>query len=108
MEILTDLYRTIVEVVDMRVGEIKVTRSDFEDLKSVVKELADAQARTERRVEELAQAEARTVKEPRNVAKQVGGLNEKLGGSLEDLSYDVLPACLEKYYQVEVDELGRD
>ena len=31
-----------------------------------------------------------------------------MGGSLEDLSYDVLPACIEKYHGIEVDELGRD
>ena len=35
-------------------------------------------------------------------------MSERLGGSLEDLSYDVLPACIEKYYQIEVDELTRD
>lgn len=122
MEIPKDFYNTIVEMVDMRVREIKVTRTDFEDLKSIVRNLAEAQARTElkvedlveaqarteRRVEELAEAQIRTEKELKNLIKQVGGLSEKLGGSLEDLSYDVLPACIEKYYQVEVGELTRD
>lgn len=73
-----------------------------------VKELAQAQARTELRVEELAQAQARTEDAVKALARQVGGLSEKLGGSLEDLSYDVLPACIEKYYQIEVGELGRE
>ena len=46
MEIPKGLYKTIVEVVDMRVKEIKVTSNDFEDLKSIVKNLAEAQTRT--------------------------------------------------------------
>jgi len=171
MEIPKSLYNTIVEMVDMRVREIKVTRTDFEDLKSIVRNLAEAQARTELKVEdlveaqarterrieqlaeaqarterkveqlaeaqarterkveqlaeaqarterkveelaeaqkELAQAQTRTEQELKKLAKQVGGLSERLGGSLEDLSYDVLPACIEKYYQIEVDELTRD
>jgi len=73
-----------------------------------VEELAQAQARTEQRVDELAQAQTKTEKALKNLARQVGGLSERLGGSLEDISYDVLPACLEKYYQVEVEGLGRN
>lgn len=37
-----------------------VKRSDFEELKSVVRELAEAQKRTEQRVEELAEAQKKT------------------------------------------------
>jgi DNA repair exonuclease SbcCD ATPase subunit len=37
-----------------------VKRSDFEELKAVVRELAEAQKRTEQRVEELAEAQKRT------------------------------------------------
>jgi len=112
------------------------TREDFSELKSIVQELAKAQGRTEKHVEglaqsqqelaqaqgrtekhveslaqsqqELAQAQKRTEKELRNLARQVGGLSDRMGGSLEDLSYDVLPACIEKYHGIEVDELGRD
>ena len=157
MAISGELYKTIIDVVDLRMKEIKVHREDFDDLKSTIRNLASsqnelariqartetsleklsqAQARTEKRVEELSQAQARTdkslkalaqaqtrtekrmeelakvqaetKKELKNLARQVGGLSEKLGGSLEDISYDVLPGCLYKYYQIEVDELGRD
>jgi vacuolar-type H+-ATPase subunit I/STV1 len=41
-------------------AEIKVTRADFDDLKDVVKELAEAQKRTEYKLEELAEAQSRT------------------------------------------------
>ncbi len=41
-------------------SKIIVSRTDFDDLKNVVKELAEAQKRTELRVEELAEAQKRT------------------------------------------------
>jgi len=130
METLTDFTpeakRTLIGLIDRRIEEkLKdrlPTREDFSELKSIVQELAQsqqelaqAQGRTEKRVEglaqsqhELAQAQKRTEKELRNLARQVGGLSDRMGGSLEDVSYDVLPACIEKYHGIEVDELGRD
>jgi len=91
------------------------TEKRVEGLAQSQQELAQAQGRTEKHVEglaqsqqELAQAQKRTEKELRNLARQVGGLSDRMGGSLEDLSYDVLPACIEKYHGIEVDELGRD
>ena len=63
----SELYKTIIAIVDERVREIRVTREDFDDLKQVVRELAEAQKRTEERldnlaarVEELAEAQKRT------------------------------------------------
>ncbi|MGQ9748920.1 MAG: hypothetical protein ACUVR9_04960, partial [Desulfosoma sp.] len=56
----SELYKTIITIVDERVREIRVTREDFDDLKQVVRELAEAQKRTEARVEELAEAQKRT------------------------------------------------
>ncbi len=137
METLTEFTpetkRTLIGLIDSRIEErLKdqlPTREDFSELKSIVQELAKSQGRTEKRVEELAQAQGRTEKrveglaqsqqelaqaqkrtekELRNLARQVGGLSDRMGGSLEDLSYDVLPACIEKYHGIEVDELGRD
>jgi len=144
MEKLTEFSpeakKVLISLIDHRIQErLKdrlPTREDFSELKSIVKELAQAQGRTEKRLEglaqsqqelaqaqgrtekrleglaqsqqELAQAQKRTEKELRNLARQVGGLSDRLGGSLEDLSYDVLHACIEKYHRIEVDDLGRD
>ena len=58
--ITSDVYKAIVSVVDDRMREIKVTRQDFDELKGVVKELAEAQKRTEVKVGELAEAQKRT------------------------------------------------
>jgi chemotaxis protein histidine kinase CheA len=79
----SELYKTIVAIVDDRVREIRVTREEFEDLKEVVRELAQAQARTEQRldrlaekVEELAEAQARTEKRLDSLAARVEELAE--------------------------------
>ena len=58
--ITAEVYRAIITIVDERVKEIRVTREDFDSLKAVVRELAEAQKRTEARVEELAEAQKRT------------------------------------------------
>ncbi|SHE53518.1 hypothetical protein SAMN02745206_00422 [Desulfacinum infernum DSM 9756] len=55
-----EVYEAIVAIVDDRMREIRVTREDFDDLKAVVRELAEAQKRTEAKVEELAEAQKRT------------------------------------------------
>ena len=59
--------REIVKIIDERIREAHVTREDFTELKSIVKdiavklgELTVAQNRTEQRVEELAVAQTRT------------------------------------------------
>ncbi|MDA0970982.1 MAG: hypothetical protein O3A60_11155 [Planctomycetota bacterium] len=69
---------------------------------SRVEQLANAQARTESRVEQLADAQARTEWAIKDLAKQVGGLSNALGGSLEDFACDLVPEMLEKYWQMEV------
>ena len=55
-----DLRLPIARLVDTMKEELGVKRTDFEDLKTIVKELAQAQQRTEIRLEELAQAQQRT------------------------------------------------
>ena len=55
-----EMYKAVVAIVDERVKEIRVTREDFSALRGAVLELAQAQARTEARLEELAEAQART------------------------------------------------
>ncbi len=91
-----------------------VRASDFHELKEVVrdlaeaqKELAVAQTRTETRVGELAQAQERTEKTLRNLARQVGGLSDSFGGTLEDWAIDLVPELLEKYWGLKIEDAGR-
>ena len=92
-----------------------VKANDFRELKDVVKELAEAQRKTEVRLEELAEAQKKlaeaqnkTEKELRNLARQVGGLSEAFGGSLEDFAIDLVPELLEKYWNFKSLDVGRD
>jgi predicted nuclease with TOPRIM domain len=85
-----------------------VKTGDFKELKSIVQELADAQRRTESKVEDLAEAQKRTEIELRNLARQVGGLSEAFGGSLEDFALDLVPELLEKSWNLKIEDVGRD
>ena len=104
-----------------------VTKAEFNELTAATRELAEAQKRTECRVEELSEAQNRTdhhVAELakgqdelrksqqrtewalRDLAKQVGGLSNALGGSLEEFACELVPEMLEKYWQMEVASAG--
>jgi hypothetical protein len=71
------------------------------------KELAEAQKRTEVRVEELAEAQRRTEVALERLAKQVGGLSETVGGDIEDIAYIVLHDVLRREFGWNVGELAR-
>lgn len=88
-----------------------VKASDFNELKAIVKDLAEAQKRTEFKVEELAEAQKRTeielrelVGEHRKTRTQLGGLSMTMGYTLEDKAFKALPALLKKDYGVIVKE----
>jgi len=57
---MKDLFLTLIREVEEKTKFITVARSDFDELRAVVKELAEAQKRTEQRVTELAEAQTRT------------------------------------------------
>ncbi|MCX7793555.1 MAG: hypothetical protein N2257_03995 [Thermodesulfovibrionales bacterium] len=66
-----------------------VTKVEFNDLKNIVAELAEAQKRTEEEIREL-------VAEHRKTREHLGGLQHTVGYVLEDRAYVGLPALLEK------------
>ncbi|MCD6507232.1 hypothetical protein J7M22_11515 [Candidatus Poribacteria bacterium] len=83
-------------------------------LEAAVEKLAQAQARTEERVtgleaavEKLAQAQARTEKALQNLAKQLGGLSDTVGGDIEDIAYIVVHDVLRREYGWKVGPLER-
>ncbi len=55
-----ELYRTVITIVDARMAESKVLREDFDQLQKAVLSLAEAQRRTEERLNALAEAQRRT------------------------------------------------
>jgi hypothetical protein len=119
--ISNEVYKAIVTVVDDRMRDIKVTRQDFDELKGIVRELAEAQKRTEVRVEELAEAQKRTeaglealtnevrtlTRSHKELQRQVGGISNTIGYGLEDKAYPILPNLLKRDFGLEVDRLYR-
>lgn len=93
-----------------------IKTSDFNELKEIVRDLAQAQTRTESRIdglaqsmEELAQAQTRTESAVQELARQmqdtrreVGGIAMTLGYALENEAYRSLPAFLKRHYDIEV------
>jgi len=91
------LKKEIIKIVDERIREAHITREDFSELKNIVKELAEAQKRTEEgltqftirvdqltirvdqltvRVDELAQAQRKTEERLNSLAQRVEELAE--------------------------------
>lgn len=111
-----------------------VTKAELNELTAVVRELAEAQKRTDEKMGDLAEAQKRTDDEVgslaeaqrrtdeklgdlaeaqrrtewavKDLAKQVGGLSAALGGSLEDFACDLVPELLEKYWAMVVESAG--
>jgi hypothetical protein len=108
-EFPSELRLPLVRLVDVLKAEFVIQRADFEDLKAIVRdlaksqqELAEAQKRTEQRVEELAEAQKRTEHQVGELAEaqkrtesaltlfqrtftaQVGGLGARWGIQTEE------------------------
>jgi len=103
-------------------------RKDFFDLRGVIRELADAQQRTEQKVEALAHAQealanaqTRTEsaiqelvaahkdleKSHHRLAQQVGGLSDAIGGDIEDMAYALIFRVLSDTFDWQIGDLGR-
>lgn len=119
----------LAEVVTEAYAELVKTH-DFNELKEIVRDLAQAQVRTEQRVDtlatrmdtlatrmdELAQAQVRTEEsvrqlsedvrqlseETRDAKRQLGGLSTTVGYRLEDEAYQALPTLLQQDHQLMV------
>ena len=109
--------KVLAEIITEAYGDL-VKAGDFNELKAIVKDLAEAQKRTEIKVEELAQsqkelaeAQKRTerelhelVGEHRKTRTQLGGLSTTVGYTLENQAFKALPALLKRDYGLIVKE----
>jgi hypothetical protein len=104
-EFPTELRLPLVRLVDELKAEFRVQRTDFEDLKAIVRdlaksqqELAEAQKRTEHQVRELAEAQKRTENEiilfRRTLTAQIGGLGARWGMQTEEAFRQAIRAIL--------------
>ena len=103
--------KKITEVIGKVYDELQntVTKAEFNDLRNIVKELAEAQKRTEQKVEELVEAQKRTEQEVRKLTislkdtrTMVGGLSDTVGYGLEDRAMKSLPTVLKSKYGINV------
>lgn len=108
----------IITIIDERIGQVHVTKEDFSELKSIVRELAEAQKRTESRVEELAvaqkelaEAQKRTEGEIEKLTNslketwsQLGGLSRSFSYAFENEAYRNIPKLLNERFGYEVKE----
>ena len=80
-------------------GEL-VKSSDLNELKTIVKELAEAQKRTEQRMEELAEAQRIFTQEHLETRRGLGGLAMTVGYTLENEAFKALPELLQRDFGI--------
>ncbi|RMI15538.1 MAG: chordopoxvirus fusion protein, partial [Calditrichaeota bacterium] len=102
-EVVRDLIQSQKEMGEAQ----KRTEQQLEQLTTRVNDLAEAQERTEQRLEELAEAQKRTenslqqlVKDHEKTRKQLAGISDTVGYTLEDRAYLGLPELLKKDYGI--------
>jgi len=128
MSITPELYEFIVRVVEEKTKEIKVTREEFDKLRSAVEEnsraisrlekavdrLAEAQAKSEERLtrlERIVEENSRAIAQLREAVErlviavgdlrtQVGRLSEVVGFGLEDIARELVPYWLREVHGV--------
>ena len=79
-----------------------------EDTKNTLRELAEAQRRTEERLGKVEARLDRLEENQKKIREQLGGLAHTVGYSLEDKAYKGLPGLINKDFGIEVKELRRD
>ena len=136
-ELPAELRFSMMKIIDQLRGEFsdRVTKTDFKRLEDVISalgdkmlELAEAQKRTELRVEELVEAQKRTelrveelaeaqkkteetlrevVKKQDRMAKELGGLSNSFGYFLENEAITCLPDILKKKKSIDIQVMDR-
>ena len=95
IEILAEIER------QRKQWEETVTKTEFNELKGIVSELAEAQKRTEEELRKL-------IIEHRKTRQELGALSHSVGYVLEDRAYEGLPYLLKRDFGIEVEELKRE
>ena len=78
------IKKEIVKIIDERVKKHNITKEDFSELKSIVRDIGKAQKRTEQRLEELTEAQ----KDLAEAQKRTEGRLEELSTGFEYLQSD--------------------
>ena len=95
LEVFPEKQADVLAHVVIEAHDDLVNQADFHKLTGVVADLANA-------VTDLADAQKGTELAVADLARQVGGLSNALGGSLEDFACDLVPEILEKHWRLDV------
>lgn len=109
LTITPSVRREIVKIVDARIAEAHVTKEDFSELKSIVKDLATEQKQLAMTVKELvvSQKEMQAAITAlaigqKEIRAEVGGLSRSISYAFENDTYRFLPAFLHDKYGLTV------
>ncbi len=91
----------LAEVIEDAYSEL-VKTSDFNELKGIVKELAEAQKRTEEELRELAYQVKGLASGLKDTREDVGGISRTMSYAFENEAYRNLPKVLEEGYGIVV------
>jgi len=104
---ITDAYSSLAE--KLTDFERLATKDEVNELRDAIKQLTEAQSKTEERLNQLVEAQRRTEKELAKltivvgrVQKNFGGLSDSIGFMLEDRAFKALPALLKERFGIEV------
>jgi len=81
-----------------------VKTSDFNELKEIVRRLAESQERTEGQIRELTAVVADLARSMNGLRREMGGLSRGFGYSLENEAYRMLPAYLQEHFGITIQE----
>jgi hypothetical protein len=102
LEVFPERQADVLAHVVIEAHDDLVNQADFHKLTGVVADLAGAVTDLAEAQKELADAQKGTELAVADLARQVGGLSNALGGSLEDFACDLVPEILEKHWRLEV------
>lgn len=110
-KITPELKEEIIKIIDERIKEAYVTKDDFLELKSIVRELAVNVNTLSLKVEALAEAQKRTEEEIRSLCKELkrtrqdlGGLAKSISYAFENEAYRYLPKVLKEKFEILVED----
>ena len=102
LEVFPEKQADVLAHVVIEAHDDLVNQADFHKLTGVVADLAGAVTDLAEAQKDLADAQKGTELAVADLARQVGGLSNALGGSLEDFACDLVPEILEKHWRLEV------
>lgn len=89
VKITPAVKKELIQIIDQRIKDVHVTKEDFSELKSIVREIVEIQKRTDTKIGELAEAQKRTesrVEELAEAQKDLAEAQKRTESRVEELA----------------------